>query len=122
MFSLSDANRFFLYPFPTDMRKRFDSLSGIVQNQMRMNVMEGDAFIFVNCFCTSMKVLHVEFGVLVIFNFRLEKGNIELPEIAEEDKRTAIETRWNQLVMMVGGLRASDYKQQKRWAPPPKSL
>ena len=59
MFSLSDANRFFLYPFPTDMRKSFDSLSGIVKNQMGM---------------------------------------------------------------MVGGLRASDYKQQKRWAPPPKSL
>ena len=69
-----------------------------------------------------MKVLHVECGGLVIYNLRLEKGNIELPEIAEEDKRTAIETRWNQLVMMVGGLRASDYKQQKRWAPPPKSL
>lgn len=122
MFSLSDANRFFLYPFPTDMRKSFDSLSGIVKNQMGMNVMEGDAFIFVNRFCTSMKVLHVECGGLVIYNLRLEKGNIELPEIAEEDKRTAIETRWNQLVMMVGGLKASDYKQQKRWAPPPKSL
>lgn len=122
MFSLSDANRFFLYPFPTDMRKSFDSLSGIVKNQMGMNVMEGDAFIFVNRFCTSMKVLHVECGGLVIYNLRLEKGSIELPEIAEEDKRTAIETRWNQLVMMVGGLRASDYKQQKRWSPPPKSL
>lgn len=122
MFSLSDANRFFLYPFPTDMRKSFDSLSGIVKNQMGMNVMEGDAFIFVNRFCTSMKVLHVECGGLVIYNLRLEKGRIELPEIAEEDKRTAIETRWNQLVMMVGGLRTSDYKQQKRWSPPPKSL
>ena len=67
MFSLSDANRFFLYPFPTDMRKSFDSLSGIVKNQMGMNVMEGDAFIFVNRFCTSMKVLHVECGGLVIY-------------------------------------------------------
>ena len=122
MFSLSHANRFFIYPFPTDMRKSFDSLSGIVKNQMGMNVMERDAFIFVHRFCTSRKVLHVECGGLVIYNLRLEKGNIELPEIAEEDKRTAIETRWNQLVMMVGGLRASDYKQQKRWAPPPKSL
>lgn len=65
MFSLSDANRFFLYPFPTDMRKSFDSLSGIVRNQMGMNVMEGDAFIFVNRFCTCMKVLHMECGGLV---------------------------------------------------------
>lgn len=103
MFSLSDANRFFLYPFPTDMRKSFDSLSGIVRNRMGMDVMEGDAFIFVNRFCTSMKVLHMECGGLVIYNLRLERGSIELPDMAEDDSRTAIETRWNQLVMMVGG-------------------
>ena len=122
MFTLSDSDKFYLYSFPTDMRKSFYSLSGIVLNEMQQDIQQGDAFIFVNRFCTSMKVLHVECGGLVIYNLRLEKGNIELPEIAEEDKRTAIETRWNQLVMMVGGLRASDYKQQKRWAPPPKSL
>lgn len=122
MFSLSDANRFFLYPFPTDMRKSFDSLSGIVRNRMGMNVMEGDAFIFVNRFCTGMKVLHMECGGLVIYNLRLERGSIALPDIAEDDSRTAIETRWNQLVMMVSGLRASDYRQRKRWSPPPKSL
>ena len=118
MFTLSDSDKFYLYSFPTDMRKSFYSLSGIVLNEMQQDIQQGDAFIFVNRFCTSMKVLHVECGGLVIYNLRLEKGNIELPEIAEEDKRTAIETRWNQLVMMVGGLRASDYKQQKRWAPP----
>ena len=122
MFSLSDANRFFLYPFPTDMRKSFDSLSGIVRNRMGMDVMEGDAFIFVNRFCTSMKVLHMECGGLVIYNLRLERGSIELPDIAEDDRRTAIETRWNQLVMMVGGLRTSDYRQRKRWSPPARSL
>ena len=122
MFSLSDANRFFLYPFPTDMRKSFDSLSGIVRNRMGMNVMEGDAFIFVNRLCTGMKVLHMECGGLVIYNLRLERGTIALPDIAEDDSRTAIETRWNQLVMMVSGLRASDYRQRKRWFPPPKSL
>ena len=122
MFSLNDSNRFFLYPFPTDMRKSFDSLSGIVRNRMGMDVMEGDAFIFVNRSCTSMKVLHMECGGLVIYSLRLERGSIELPDMAEDDSRTAVETRWNQLVMMVGGLRASDYRQRKRWSPPDKSL
>ena len=46
MFCLNDANRFFLYPYPTDMRKSFYSLSGIVTNEMGMNVQEGDAFVF----------------------------------------------------------------------------
>ena len=122
MFSLNDSNRFFLYPFPTDMRKSFDSLSGIVRNRMGMDVMEGDAFIFVNRPCTCMKVLHMECGGLVIYNLRLERGSIELPDMPEDEGCTSVETRWNQLVMMVGGLRASDYRQRKRWSPPDKSL
>lgn len=30
MFSLTDTNRFFLYPHPTDMRKSFYTLSGFI--------------------------------------------------------------------------------------------
>ena len=122
MFSLNDSIRFFLYPFPTDMRKSFDSLCGIVTNRMGMDVMEGDAFIFVNRPCTGMKVLHMECGGLVIYNLRLERGSIVLPDIAEDDDRTAVETGWGQLVMMVSGLRASGYRQRKRWSPPHKPL
>ncbi len=31
MFCLSDSDTFYLYPYPTDMRKSFYTLSGIVQ-------------------------------------------------------------------------------------------
>ena len=34
MFSLNESNRYYLYPYPTDMRKSFYTLSGIVTNQM----------------------------------------------------------------------------------------
>ena len=46
MFSLNESNRYYLYPYPTDMRKSFYTLSGIVTNQMGKNVRDGDAFIF----------------------------------------------------------------------------
>ena len=48
MFSLTDTNRFFLYPHPTDMRKRFYTLSGLVTNQIGLDVQYGGAFIFIN--------------------------------------------------------------------------
>lgn len=79
MFTLSDSNTFYLYPYPTDMRKSFYSLSGIVQNEMRQDIQQGDAFIFVNRSLTSMKILHMEFGGLVIYNMKLE-------QIASKDK------------------------------------
>lgn len=64
MFSLTYTNRFFLYPHPTDMRKNFYSLSGIVNNQMGLDLQDVGVFIFINMSCTSMKVRHVECGVV----------------------------------------------------------
>ena len=42
------------------MRKSFYSLSGIVTNEMKRDVQDGEAFIFVNRSLTSMKILHAE--------------------------------------------------------------
>lgn len=42
MFTLSDSDKFYLYPFPTDMRKSFYSLSGIVLNEMHQDIQQGD--------------------------------------------------------------------------------
>lgn len=38
MFSLGDETKFWLYTKPTDMRKNFNMLSGIVNNDMRQNL------------------------------------------------------------------------------------
>lgn len=43
MFSLNESNRYYLYPYPTDMRKSFYTLSGLVTDQMGKNVRDGDA-------------------------------------------------------------------------------
>ena len=59
MFNLTASMNYYLYPYPTDMRKSFYTLSGIVTNLMERNVQDGDAFIFINRLCTSMKVLHM---------------------------------------------------------------
>ena len=61
------------------MRKSFYSLSGIVANEMRRNIQDGDAFVFVNRSLDSMKILHAEFGSLVIYNLKLEKGKRLFP-------------------------------------------
>ena len=88
MFNLNDSNRFFLYPYPTDMRKSFYSLSGIVTNLMGMNVQDGDAYIFINKSLIGLKILHAEYGGLVIYNMKLERGAFKLPDIDPDDDRT----------------------------------
>ncbi|EDN85573.1 IS66 family insertion sequence element accessory protein TnpB [Parabacteroides merdae] len=65
----------------------FYTLSGIVTNQMGKNVRDGDAFIFINANCTCMKILHMEYGGLVIYHMRLEHGHFHLPVINTEEGR-----------------------------------
>lgn len=117
MFSLSDSDRFYLYPHPTDMRKSFYTLSGIVTNKMGRSVQDGDAFIFINKSCTTMKILHMECGGLVIYCLKLERGYIQLPDMTEWENKTEIMTDWADLVMMVEGINPDTCKRAKRWLP-----
>jgi hypothetical protein len=117
MFSLNDTNRFFLYPYPTDMRKSFYSLSGIVTNEMGMQVQDGDAFVFINRSLTSLKILHAEYGGLVIYNMKLERGAIVLPGINSAESVTSCSIKWSELMMMVQGISPKDYNKSMRWEP-----
>jgi len=117
MFSLTASDRFYLYPYPTDMRKSFYTLSGIVTNQMGMDIQMGDAFIFINKSCTSMKVLHMEYGGLVIYHMKLSQGQFSLPTIDfQEGKTVSHETLWSDLVLMVQGIDTQRVKHRKRWS------
>jgi len=117
MFTLSDSDNFYLYPYPTDMRKSFYSLSGIVLNEMHRDIQQGDAFIFVNRSLTSMKILHMEFGGLVIYHMKLERGRIQLPDMELDGTATSRATKWAELVMMTHGLSKADVRQHPRWIP-----
>lgn len=118
MFCLSESDTFYLYPYPTDMRKSFYSLSGIVTNEMKRNVQDGEAFIFVNRALTSMKILHAEYGGLVIYNLKLEKGCLSLPDMQLDDGSLPNRlTQWLELVLMTQGINPLEVKRSPRWLP-----
>ena len=74
MFNLNDSMRYWLYPYPCDMRKGFYTLSGLVSEHMGKDVRSGNVFIFLNRDCTSLKALHMETGGLCIYYLKLEGG------------------------------------------------
>jgi hypothetical protein len=99
------------------MRKSFYSLSGIVTNEMGMQVQDGDAFVFINRSLTSLKILHAEYGGLVIYNMKLERGAIVLPSINSEESEISCSIKWSELMMMVQGISPKDYNKSMRWEP-----
>jgi len=111
MFCLTSSMQYYLYSHPADMRRSFYTLSGMVTNLMGRNVQDGDVYIFINRPCTSMKILHMECGGLVIYHMKLESGSFKLP-VFDENTNT-FQTSWQDLMMMVQSV-GSDKKMNKK--------
>lgn len=111
MFSLNDTNQYWLYKLPTDMRKSFYTLSGIVRNEMGQDPIDGSVYIFINKCRNRIKLLHMEPGGLVLYCKILEKGTIHIPE-----NFTSISSplEWRDLVLMIEGIMAENTKNLPR--------
>lgn len=109
MFSLNDNMRYWLYSEPTDMRKSFFSLSGIVTNLMKKDIHSGDVFIFLNKPRTRIKLLHMEPGGLVLYSKILDGGTFVRPAKTSDNP-----IEWRDLVMMVEGIVENPAYRRKR--------
>jgi len=115
MFSINHG-RYFLYGHPTDMRKSFDGLCGIVTSKMKQDPMGGDLFIFINKKRNRIKMLRWEPGGFVLFYKRLEKGTFEFPDKASRQGRWHID--YSELMMIVTGISMKHAKKRPRFYPP----
>lgn len=112
MFALSTNNRFLLYSGPTDMRKGFDGLSGLLRNELDIDPCNGDVFIFINRQRDKIKLLHWQGIGFTLYYKRLEKGTFELPEY--DHANGGIVLGYAQLVMLVDGLSIKNIQKRKR--------
>ena len=112
MFSLGSA-RYFLYREPTDIRKSFDGLCGLVSGRLGQNPMSGDVFIFINKPRNRMKLLKWEPGGFVLFYKRLESGTFELPVVQNQTQSQTID--YGELAMMITGISMKYAKKRRRF-------
>lgn len=115
MFTLSSSNNFLLYSEPTDMRKSFDGLSGLIQNTLERNPHNGDVFVFINKRHDKIKLLHWQGISFTLYYKRLEKGTFELPDY--DFKYGSIMLSYTQIVMLVDGLTIKNIHKRKRYQP-----
>lgn len=66
--------RVWAYPAPTDLRKGFDSLVALVEQQLNLDALSGDCFLFVSKNRRSSKVLTWDGTGLCIYQKRLGRG------------------------------------------------
>jgi len=63
---------------PTDMRKGFDGLSGLIINKLGKNPIDGSVYIFINRRRDRMKLLVWQSNGFVLYYKRLESGTFEI--------------------------------------------
>jgi transposase len=113
MFTLSSHHKFNLFSQPTDMRKGFNGLSGIVSNILEDNPRSGEVFIFINKTRDKIKLLQWQDSGFVLYYKRLEQGTFELPQY--EELEGIIVLSYTKMAMMVDGLSIKNIASRKRF-------
>jgi transposase len=114
--ALSDTRKHYLYRKETDMRKSFDSLCGIVSNELGRRVVDGDIFIFINKPRTHLKLLLWERGGFTLFYRRLEQGTFEIPAFDHDAKSMQLSA--DQLMFMLKGISLKEISYRKTYQQP----
>lgn len=104
--------RYHLCPGHTDMRKSFNTLSGVIINKMGQDVRSGDVYIFINRNKNLMKILHAEEGGLVLYSKRLEEGTFRVPDFDEETQSYPM--TWSDLVQDSSSQQILDFLMQDK--------
>ena len=113
MFSFPHHLKFYLYNKPTDMRRSFDGLSGIITNHLSQNPSSGHAFLFINRNRNRLKILLWDRHGYWIFYKRLEQGTFQFAE--EILDHEVIEMGYDHIMMLLEGVDLSSVKKRKRY-------
>jgi transposase len=108
MLALPGKARLFLYQTPTDMRKGFEGLSGVVDEEFKGELISGAYFIFLNRQRNRMKVLYWDGDGFAIWAKRLEKGHFA----KRKDNKVLLERR--EFFMLLEGI--TPKRLQKRYS------
>ena len=108
MLTLGGGGRIFLVAGPTDMRKSFDGLSGVVRLAIDGDPKSGQLFVFCNRRCNRLKVLFVDESGVWVCAKRLERGTFGWPKNGTSGRR--VEMRPAELALLLGGLDVKEIK------------
>lgn len=113
MFLPSTRLHFYLYTHPTDMRKSFNGLFGIVTAALKADPLSGDVYVFINKRKDRIKLLFWDNGGFWIFYKRLEKGTFQYPVSDPASESLAIS--YDELVMILEGIDLHSIKRRPRY-------
>jgi transposase len=112
--------RVFLCTRPTDMRKSFDGLQGMIRESLGQDPLSGHLFLFLNRRRDRVKILLWERDGLVIWYKRLEAGTFQQLDHTTCSGRNSgeagIELTTTELALLLTGVDVASARRRKRYA------
>jgi len=109
------GSQLFLYGKDVDMRRSFDGLLAIVQNEFMRDILQGDVFLFLNRRRDRIKILWWDGDGMAIFMKRLEAGTYQRPVLAADQVSLLMDR--TQLDLLLAGIELTSVKRRKRYVP-----
>ena len=109
------AFKIYLYARDVDMRKSFDGLMAIVQNEFQRDLRHGDLFLFLNRRRDRIKALRWETDGLTIWMKRLECGTYERPVRPSADG-AHLEMDATDLALLLAGVEFQSARRRRRYS------
>lgn len=110
MLSLTPATQIFLVSGDTDMRKSFNGLVSIVENDLKRDPLSGHLFVFTNHRRNRIKILFWDRSGLWVCTKRLERGTFAWPTGSEP----TAELTSAELALLLGGIDLRETR-ERRW-------
>lgn len=114
MLTLPPSVKIWCSTSPTDLRRGFDGLSGLVRSQLHADPLSGHLFVFFNRKADRLKVLYWDRDGMCIWYKRLERGRFHFP--TAED--ACLELTPGQLQMILDGIDVERVRRFKRYRRP----
>ena len=120
MIGLAHGIKIHLCTQPTDMRRGFDGLSGMVASLLQQDPLSGHLFVFRNRNRDKLKILYWDSDGLAIWYKRLEQGTFQFPTDGKpNDELTAgVAITTSELSLLLGGIDLRSAQQRKRYQSP----
>jgi len=113
MLALSSSEKFILYVPPTDMRKGFDGLCGLIRSELDTDPSDGRVYIFVNKLRNKIKLLHWQSGGFILYYKRLEKGTVKLP--VYDSSVLSLGLDYSGIVLLMDGITITNINRSSRY-------
>ena len=108
MLALSSSIQVYIAAGVTDMRKSFDTLAGLVVNELGMDPLSGQLFAFCNRKRDRVKVLYWDQTGYCLLAKRLERGRFAWPKA--DASRSSIQMTTEDLAQILGWVETATEK------------